>query len=148
MRKILFTRVFLSLSLFLVFLVGLFLAFQFINPNTSKADNSYSSINCPTPEAGKSVLQLVPCTPSGTVTSPSYTTQQQPVVSQNPVIAKPTSAPVPASGGTMAGPVCTPDSTIAKGSSCSCQSDLEADAVCNVSSASVCAANGGVSGGN
>lgn len=142
MRKLLTDKHIVALSGVLFLLVCISLILQFKTPSTSNVKaQTYSSINCPTPQAGKSALQLVPCTPSGAVNSPSDSPQQQ-----NPVVSNPASSPAPAAGGPMAGPVCTPDSTIATGAACKCQSDLEPDAVCTVPNAGDCVENNGITG--
>lgn len=140
MSKFLGNNQALLLVFFLFLTISLVSTLLFINPTTSKAQ-TYQSLNCPTPQPGKSVLQLVPCTPSGEVDPTPFTSQQSTVsntVSQPAVQA--TSVP---SSGTESGEVCTPDSRIANGSSCNCPSDLEPDAVCTVASESVCTQNRG-----
>ncbi len=108
--------------------------FVFFKPLATNAETYYKSINCPTPGPGKSSLQLIPCYPSGAVTNPPA--QQQ---TTSATIA-PTNPPP---GTVESGKVCTPDSTVAKGASCKCSSDLEPDAVCTVPNALHCTQNGG-----
>jgi hypothetical protein len=132
---------------FFAFCISLF--FLFVYPSSTIAQTSYQSINCPTPIPGKSTLQLVPCVPSGAVSqSPSFSsvTSVPAPTNSTPVTNVPVVQPNQSGSGQQSGSVCTPDSSIASGGSCSCQSDLEPDAICTVPSAATCDANGGITG--
>ncbi|HVA96726.1 MAG TPA: hypothetical protein VND99_03650 [Candidatus Acidoferrales bacterium] len=120
--------------------ISISFTWQFISPTTSRAQTYYKSINCPTPGASKSSLQMIPCTPSGAVTIPP----QAPQSAAQQVSSSPSSSPASSSNNPVSGPVCTPDSKIANGAACKCQSDLEPDALCTVPNAQTCQKNGGL----